>query len=80
VNEEHRDDDTRVRVVTRARSVDATVPNHGRAQQFVLDDDSFDFVFCRQGLQFVPDRTAAVSLPTSWRAPNVRGDLVTVRR
>jgi ubiquinone/menaquinone biosynthesis C-methylase UbiE len=31
------------------------------AQQLVFDDDSFDFVFCQQGLQFVPDRVAAVA-------------------
>ena len=31
------------------------------AEQLVFDDDSFDFVFCQQGLQFVPGRAAAVS-------------------
>jgi SAM-dependent methyltransferase len=31
------------------------------AQQLVFDDGSFDLVFCQQGLQFVPDRAAAVS-------------------
>ena len=32
------------------------------AQQLVFEDDSFDFVFCQQGLQFVPDRAAAISV------------------
>ena len=31
------------------------------AQQLIFDDDSFDFAFCQQGLQFGPDRAAAVS-------------------
>jgi SAM-dependent methyltransferase len=44
----------------------------GNAMALPFDDDSFDLVLCHQGLQFVPDRVAAVREMGRVLAPNGR--------
>lgn len=42
------------------------------AEQLVFEDDSFDVVFCQQGLQFVPNKAAAASEMRRVLAPGGR--------